>query len=159
MPREVNIDQVAALYRAAFDHVCEQENWKGPIDAVVPYNMANVYMQGIEFMTGVRPVGIGRTTTAGIVDGYRIKCDGYWAGQSAQSGSPVNPMHGFVPNTPDRVIDVIRKCGGDIRSECSPFPKLYWATAVASGETVLGYWEWVCAMAEHAGSSIDDLMA
>lgn len=71
----------------------------------------------------------------------------------------MNPMHGFVPNTPDRVIDVIRKCGGDIGSECLSFPKLHWVTAVASGETVLGYWEWVYAMAEHAGSSIDDLMA
>ena len=78
--REVTIDQVADLYRKAFDNVCPVADWKAEIDCVVPYELANVYMQAIEFMTGVKPVGVGRVSTATLNDGYRITCIGYRRG-------------------------------------------------------------------------------
>lgn len=78
--RVVNIDQVADLYRKAFDHVCNQADWKAEIDCVVPFELANLYMQAIEFMTGVKPVGVGRTKVEGLADGYRITCIGYRRG-------------------------------------------------------------------------------
>ena len=78
--REVNIDQVADIYRKAFDQVCNQADWKAEIDCVVPYDLANLYMRAIEFMTGVKPVGLGRASTDKIHDGYRITCIGYRRG-------------------------------------------------------------------------------
>ena len=81
--RSVAIDQVADLYRKAFDHVCNEVNWKDEIDCVVPYELANLYMQAIEFMTGVKPVGLGRVSTREVVDGYHITCVGYLRGPCA----------------------------------------------------------------------------
>lgn len=78
--REVTIDQTAQLYRDAFDHVCNEDDWRGEVDCVVPYELANLYMQAIEFMTGAKPVGLGRCSTEKIVDGYRISCIGYRRG-------------------------------------------------------------------------------
>lgn len=78
--RVVNIDQVADLYRKAFDHVCDPADWKAEIDCVVPYQLANLYMQAIEFMTGVEPVGLGRVSMPRLDDGYRITCIGYRRG-------------------------------------------------------------------------------
>ena len=78
--REVNIDQVADLYRKAFDQVCDPDDWKAEIDCVVPYQLANLYMQAIEFMTGVEPVGLGRVSMPRLDDGYRITCIGYRRG-------------------------------------------------------------------------------
>lgn len=83
MAREVTIDQVADLYRKAFDQVCNERDWKGEIDCVVPFKLANLYMNAIEFMTGVKPEGVGRIATRCITDGYRITCIGYRRGPCA----------------------------------------------------------------------------
>lgn len=75
--REVNQYQTADLYREAFKQVCEEDDWKKPIDCMVPYHLANLYMQAIEFVTGVPAQG----TAAGCVPGmYRLTCIGYRAG-------------------------------------------------------------------------------
>ena len=74
MPVVLTIDQLADLYRKAFDHICDPADWKAPIDCEVPWEVANIYMQAIEFMTGVKP-------TSGYVTGYpakaRLVCKGY----------------------------------------------------------------------------------
>ena len=38
-----------------FGQIAPQPNWKGPVEALVPWDMANVYMQAIEYMTAVKP--------------------------------------------------------------------------------------------------------
>lgn len=72
--RVLTPDDVAALYRKAFDQVCDPTDWKAPIDCEVPWELANLYMQAVEFMTGVRPsyerVGV-------IAPMARIICCGY----------------------------------------------------------------------------------
>ena len=73
--QSVTIDQVAELYRAAFAQVHDPLDWKAPIDCVVPYEVANIYMRAIEFMTGVKPAG--SMTETGM---YRLRCVGYRAG-------------------------------------------------------------------------------
>ena len=71
MVRSVTIDQVADLYRKAIDQVCNERDWKGEIDCVVPFELANLYMRAIEFMTGVKPEAVKYDTM------YRLTCCGY----------------------------------------------------------------------------------
>lgn len=77
MPRRVSVDDLAVLYRKAFDQVCDPVDWKAPIDCEVPWDVANLYMQAIEFMTGLKP-------NSEYVCGYpalaRLTCIGYRAG-------------------------------------------------------------------------------
>lgn len=72
---EVTHDQVADLYRAAFDQVCDKTDWKAPVDCLVPWELANLYMQAIEFMTGVRP-----TCERTLEGKARLACCGYRMG-------------------------------------------------------------------------------
>jgi hypothetical protein len=53
--REITLDQLAEMYRQAFDHVANPADWRGPIDCYVPWEVSNIYVQAIEFMTGVAP--------------------------------------------------------------------------------------------------------
>lgn len=77
MPVHITPDQLAEIYRKAFDQVCDPADWKGPIDCAVPWDVANVYMQAIEFMTGLKP-------HSEYVTGYpamaRLTCIGYRSG-------------------------------------------------------------------------------
>lgn len=74
-PREVNFfTDYPALLRCAFNQVCDPQDWKGPIDCIVPWDGANIYMQAIQFMTGVKP------TFVKIGDNARLTCIGYRAG-------------------------------------------------------------------------------
>lgn len=57
-----------------FNQVCNTADWKAEVDCIVPWGMANVYMQAIEYMTGVHP----DCTRDGAL--ARIKCVGYRAG-------------------------------------------------------------------------------
>lgn len=68
-----------ALYHLAFSQVSDPKDWKGPIKAYVPWELATLYMDAIEFMTGVRPTAEVRR----IPDGrqfYYLECVGYRAG-------------------------------------------------------------------------------
>lgn len=74
-PIIVTRHQEAELYRAAFNQVCDPEDWKAPIDCIVPWGLANLYMNAIEFMTGVTP------TFERLNNGdTRLKCCGYRLG-------------------------------------------------------------------------------
>jgi hypothetical protein len=42
----------AALLRELFQDVCDKANWKNPVIATVPADMAELYAEAIEFMTG-----------------------------------------------------------------------------------------------------------
>lgn len=56
------------LLRLAFDQICNKDDWKAPIDCMVPWDAASIYMQAIAFMTA---------TTATCV---RVERDGHlWA--------------------------------------------------------------------------------
>lgn len=55
MPRTLTPVQHSALMHLAFDQVCDPTDWKLPIDATVPWLVANVYMDAIEFMVGAQP--------------------------------------------------------------------------------------------------------
>ena len=71
----LNTQDTAVIYRAAFDQVCNKEDWKAPVDCVVPFGLANLYMQAIEFMTGVHP----EATRTKLGD-FRLTCCGYRLG-------------------------------------------------------------------------------
>lgn len=71
----ITTEQHTALMQFAFDQVCNKADWKAPIDCVVPYELANVYMQAIEFMTGVKPEA--EQTKLGD---FRLTCCGYRLG-------------------------------------------------------------------------------
>jgi hypothetical protein len=68
----------ALLLQTAFNQICNPDDWKAPIDALVPWEAANVYMQAVEFMTAttcqcerVKKEGLyyGRLTSIGYRDG------------------------------------------------------------------------------------------
>lgn len=74
--KTLTFDQLAVVYRAAFDQVCDPADWRGPINCLVPWDVANIYMQAIEFMTGVKPecthtVDSGRRSAHLVCVGYR----------------------------------------------------------------------------------------
>lgn len=74
----VTRDEVATLYRAAFDQVCDPQDWKAAVDCLVPWDLANLYLQAIEFMTGVKPDCEYKITAAGQM--AHLTCVGYRAG-------------------------------------------------------------------------------
>lgn len=76
MPREVSFHQTADLYREAFDHVCDPQDWKAPIDALVPRTLVNLYAQAVEFMTGTAPT----VELASGTELVRIRAAGYRSG-------------------------------------------------------------------------------
>lgn len=39
------------LLRVAFDQICDPTDWRGPIDALVPWDSANIYVQAVRYMT------------------------------------------------------------------------------------------------------------
>jgi hypothetical protein len=41
----------ALLLQTAFNQICDEQDWKAPIDATVPWEAANVYMDAISHMT------------------------------------------------------------------------------------------------------------
>lgn len=67
-----------ALMRLAFDQVCDKDDWRAPVNALVPWQAANVYMQAIEFMTAVRP-DCERVVKEGVEYAH-LTCVGYRAG-------------------------------------------------------------------------------
>lgn len=73
--RVLTQDQHTEILRAAFDQVCNKDDWKAPIDCVVPYDLANLYMQAIEFMTGVKPESA--VCMINYERMFRLTCVGY----------------------------------------------------------------------------------
>lgn len=71
MQIRVTDDQQADILRAAFAHCHDPKDWKAPIDCLVHWQMANIYMAAISFMTGVTP------TYEKIGDYCRLTCVGY----------------------------------------------------------------------------------
>lgn len=45
----------ATLLQAAFDQICDTDDWRGPIDCMVPWTGASVYVDAIRFMTATEP--------------------------------------------------------------------------------------------------------
>jgi len=70
---EVTREQQAEIYRAAFNQVCNKTDWKLPIDCIVPWDLANLYMQAIEFMTGSKAKGEALTGNR-----YWLRAAGYY---------------------------------------------------------------------------------
>jgi len=75
--RVIDQDDQAAVYRLAFDQVCNKDDWKAPFACWVPWTMANLYMQAIEFMTGVEPTCGGRVVLVSGHEVTRLDCIGY----------------------------------------------------------------------------------
>lgn len=75
MPITVNQQAHAEVLRAVFAKCHDPADWKGPIDVIVPWDAANVYMQAIEFMTGVKPRADRHTSTT-----FHLTCVGYRMG-------------------------------------------------------------------------------
>jgi hypothetical protein len=64
-----------AMMRYAFDQICDKNNWKGPIDCIVPSKAASLYMEAIIFMTGTVP------ESSRLPDGrFQLVAAGYQAG-------------------------------------------------------------------------------
>lgn len=70
---EVTREEQSDIYRAAFNQVCNKTDWKLPVDCIVPYDLANLYLQAIEFMTGSKCIGECLTG-----ERYWIRADGYY---------------------------------------------------------------------------------
>lgn len=66
------------LLRAAFDQICDKQDWKAPVNALVPWEAANIYMDAVTYMTAVRP-DCNRVVKEGVVYGH-ITCVGYRMG-------------------------------------------------------------------------------
>lgn len=79
LPRHVSPDQHADLLRTAFSHLCDPNDWKAPIDVIVPYESANVYMDAISFMTATT-ASATRCQTATGTPAFRLRAVGYRAG-------------------------------------------------------------------------------
>lgn len=75
--RIVDHNAQAELYRFAFDQVCNKSDWKAPFTCWVPWSMANLYLQAIEFMTGVLPTCGGRVVLASGAEVTMLSCIGY----------------------------------------------------------------------------------
>lgn len=70
-PVTVTESQQRDIYRMAFTQVCDPVNWAGPIDCLVPWDLVNLYVQAIEFVTHLRPTYSKEGNMA------RLKCAGY----------------------------------------------------------------------------------
>lgn len=77
----ITIDQQVhgAVLRAAFAVCHPPEDWKAPIDVLVPWETANFYMQAIEHNTGVKPDAV-RIYVPNVGTFYHLTCCGYRAG-------------------------------------------------------------------------------
>ena len=52
------VEQVGAysiLLNAAFEQICDPADWRGPVDAMVPWEGVNIYLQAVEYMTATIP--------------------------------------------------------------------------------------------------------
>lgn len=61
------------------------------------------------------------------------------------------PLRGPAPSSAVRteVIErIVKQCGDDLWGDCAQFGKEDWRHEVESGDTILGYWEWVFSQAE-----------
>jgi hypothetical protein len=76
-------EQQTDLLRAAFDQVCDKNDWKAPIDVIVPNDMANIYMQAIQFMTGANV--IAESMHVNYQPMYRLTSVGYRMGPCGDS--------------------------------------------------------------------------
>lgn len=75
MKTVITQEQHTALLQLAFDQVCDKEDWKAPIDCIVPHDTVSIYEQAIEFMTGVKPDS--ELTALCFTPMYRLTCVGY----------------------------------------------------------------------------------
>lgn len=48
-------EEHADLLRTAFSQICDPDDWKAPIDCIVPWASASLYVQAITFMTATNP--------------------------------------------------------------------------------------------------------
>jgi hypothetical protein len=55
------------------------------------------------------------------------------------------------------IAGLVARCGGDPNAACLQYPRSWWRDEVESGDTELGYWEWVVHQAEGAGVELEDL--
>lgn len=69
-------DTLQDILRKAFDQVCTQGDWKGPINAVVPVQLVDMYIHAIKFMTATDPILISNTPPGFV----RLVSVGYRAG-------------------------------------------------------------------------------
>jgi hypothetical protein len=49
-------DATHGVLYAAFNQICGREDWKGPINAVVPIPLVGLYAEAIRFFTATEPV-------------------------------------------------------------------------------------------------------
>jgi hypothetical protein len=59
-------DKTAEILRSAFGQICGQDDWRGPINAVVPVRLVSLYCEAIRFMTATEP-------TQEPVDDYHVR--------------------------------------------------------------------------------------
>jgi hypothetical protein len=70
-----NGEKHVELLRLAFNAVCNPNDWKAPVDAIVPFEAASMYYDAIVFVTGTTP------KSERTVDGnMRLMAIGYRAG-------------------------------------------------------------------------------
>ena len=72
----INSEPTCEILRAAFGQVCDPDDWRGPIDCLVPEKLASLYHEAIVFMTGTVPV-IHQTESRAVL---RLTAIGYRAG-------------------------------------------------------------------------------
>jgi hypothetical protein len=70
----------STLLHTAFDQICDPNDWKAPIDAMVPIELLGVYLKAVQFMTGESCTG--KEVTREGVRYYRLRSIGYRAGRA-----------------------------------------------------------------------------
>ncbi len=76
-PQIVDDSQAAEVYRLAFSQVSNPADWRAPFSCWVPWAMANVYMDAIEFMVGAKPTCEGRVVLSSGRQVCKLNSVGY----------------------------------------------------------------------------------
>lgn len=78
-PRKLTTEQHAELMRFAFRQIADPNDWRAPIDAIVPESMVSLCCDAVMFMTATN----ASVTSVGLVNGsamYRVTSIGYRSG-------------------------------------------------------------------------------
>lgn len=80
--QEVTPNAYADILRAAFNQICDPNDWKAPIDALVPAAGFKIYQDAIQFMTATHPTiherdADGKRFYLNRQQAFRITSEGY----------------------------------------------------------------------------------
>lgn len=82
LTRENAANKSFDLLRDTFSLICNTQDWKGPVDCIVPFWMLGIVSEAIKFMTASQPVA---HSVPGREDVIRVVAPGYRAGAAGDN--------------------------------------------------------------------------